>query len=51
MDRDTPTKNEELYMKLVSRLSEEFSEREMLYVLEALDDTFDEVYDEELFTE
>jgi len=49
MDRDEPTKNEELYMKLVSRLSEKFSEREMVFVLEVLDDTFDEVYNEELF--
>jgi len=49
MDRDEPTKNEELYMKLVSRLSEKFSERKMVFVLEVLDDTFDEVYNEELF--
>lgn len=51
MDREEPTKNEELYMKVVSRLNDEFSEREMLFVLEALDDAFDEVYDEKLFAE
>jgi len=51
MDWEGPTKNEELYMKLVSRLSNKFSEREMIFVLEVFDDTFDEVCDEELFTE
>ena len=51
MARNEPTEAEELYMKIVSGLSNEFSEREMLFVLEVLDKTFNEVLEEDIFTE